>query len=272
MFRAVGILMLVPLLADSAGWIDDLLDWAVQVGAVYPAILGILVIASLGVPIPEDVPLILAGVILRTEPRAATWFGVILVSLIGIMSGDLVLYTLGKRWGRGVFNHKWVSRLVTPDRFDWLADKFHSYGVWACFFGRFLMGIRAAMCLTAGATRFPYWKFFLADFAGALLSVPFFVGVGYVCADNWELALTYMKDAQGIVLVSLAVFALVGFFWWKSKRLSQLGRTNTQTADGGTAATNDPRADLLTTPQRPDGARSVLTPVPPLHPVGGAKE
>ena len=53
-----------------------LLSWDVQgwmAHAFYPVLLLVLVAASLGVPIPEDVPLIAAGVILSQQPEAATW-------------------------------------------------------------------------------------------------------------------------------------------------------------------------------------------------------
>ena len=109
----------------------------------------------------------------------ASWTGTLLVALAGVMTGDLVLYMLGRRWGADVVNHRSVRWIVTPDRFQRLSRRFRVHGTWFCFFGRFLMGVRAAMCLTAGATHFPYWRFFLADFTGALLSVPLFVCLGY---------------------------------------------------------------------------------------------
>ncbi|MBK8913884.1 MAG: VTT domain-containing protein [Phycisphaerales bacterium] len=257
MYRAGGLLLAMTLLASGEGWINNLMDLAVEYGAIYPAILGILIIASLGVPIPEDVPLILAGVVLKTVPGAATWTGVLVVSMIGIMSGDCVLYMLGRRWGRDVFSHRWVNRLVTPQRFDWLAGKFHDYGVWACFFGRFFMGIRAAMCLTAGATRFPYWKFFLADFAGALLSVPFFVILGYWFADKLPMLFGAMQETQAYMLGGLLALLVVGVLVWKIRKFfkpakPEAGATAT---DGGTTASGP---DAAAGPSLSGGAQSAI--------------
>jgi len=172
----------------------------------YPALLLILVTASLGIPIPEDIPLIAAGVILKTSPETASWHGTFIVALIGIMTGDLVLYSLGKHWGRGVVNHRLVRWMITPERFDQVSEQFQRHGAWFCFFGRFFMGIRAVMCITAGATRFPYWRFFLADFAGALLSVPLFVVLGYFCAGMIPTLLDYMSGVQ----IAMSVIAVIG--------------------------------------------------------------
>ena len=82
--------------------------------AFYPVLLGILVIASLGIPIPEDLPLIAGGVLLKTHPGIASWPGTIAVAMLGIMTGDLILYRLGRMWGPGVVNHGFVRRLITP--------------------------------------------------------------------------------------------------------------------------------------------------------------
>lgn len=196
--------------------VDTVEVWMQQ--AFYPALLGILVIASLGIPIPEDIPLIAAGVILRTHPEVASWTGTMVVALMGIMSGDLVLYTMGRWWGPGVVGHRFVRWFVTPRRFVRVRQQFARYGAWYCFFGRFFMGIRAMMCIAAGATRFPYWRFFLADFAGALLSVPLFIGLGYVFAGMIPTLRTYMTGAQGIVIGALVVAAIVGIVWYRRRR------------------------------------------------------
>lgn len=191
--------------------------------AFYPALLGILVIASLGVPIPEDFPLIAAGFIMRTNPETASWFGTIGVALVGIMTGDTVLYGLGRRWGRGVIGHRSVNWLITPTLYERAAASFQKRGVWYCFFGRFFMGIRAVMCMTAGATHFPFWKFWLADFAGALLSVPFFVAVGYIFAGlvPIEALGKHVAEIQGwvigVILAAVAIY--VAFEVRKHRRM-----------------------------------------------------
>jgi membrane protein DedA with SNARE-associated domain len=66
--------------------------------AFYPVLLSLLVLASLGVPIPEDIPLIVSGMLLRTHPGIASWPGTLLVAMTGIMAGDLILFRLGRRW------------------------------------------------------------------------------------------------------------------------------------------------------------------------------
>jgi len=197
-----------------------LLSWDVQgwmQGAFYPVLLLILVAASLGVPIPEDVPLLAAGVILSQQPEGVTWFGTLAIALLGIMCGDVVLYVLGGVWGPDVYQHRWVRQLISPARLEKMTEKFNRYGMWMCFFGRFFMGLRAAMCITAGVTRFTFWKFLLADLAGALLSIPLFVWLGYWFASMIPKVKTYVHLVQWILL-GLALAAFLGFLVYRRLR------------------------------------------------------
>ncbi len=186
--------------------------------AFYPVLLLILLIASLGVPIPEDIPLIAAGVLLRTHAGVASWEGTLVVALVGVMAGDLVLYALGRRWGPGVVNHKSVRWIITPVRFTRLSRRFLVHGTWFCFLGRFIVGVRAAMCLTAGATGFPLWRFFLADLTGAVISVPLFVLLGYWFAGMLPQLWGYLRDVQLGLWLAGAVVLLVLLIVYRRRR------------------------------------------------------
>ncbi|RMF83327.1 MAG: DedA family protein [Planctomycetota bacterium] len=198
-------------LADSGvqSWLEH---------AYYPSLLLVFVIASLGVPIPEDMPLIAAGVLLNTHPEIATsWTGTFCVSLAGIMSGDIILYSLGRRWGDDVFAHRWVRWLMTPARLENMRERFHRHGSWMVFFGRFIVGVRAVMCMTAGVTRFPFLRFLTADMIGALITIPFFVGLGYIFADMLPALKRVVGDVQWILL-GVGVLAVGAFLWWEWRR------------------------------------------------------
>ena len=193
---------------DLAGWMQH---------AFYPVLLLVLVAASLGVPVPEDVPLMAAGVILSQQPEVATWAGTFSIALLGILCGDVVLFVLGKRWGPEVCQHRWVNWLITPARLQKMSEKFNRYGMWMCFFGRFFMGVRAAMCITAGVTRLPFWRFLLADTAGAVLSIPLFIWLGHWFAGMIPTLKTYVHLVQW-GLLAITVIALVGFIVYRRCR------------------------------------------------------
>lgn len=206
--------MLLGLTASSA----DVMQWLEQ--AYYPALFLVFVIAALGAPIPEDVPLLAAGFLLRTHPHIATWTGTFAVALAGVAVGDTVLYLLGYRFGRGVVRLRWIRWLATPQRIHKMTESFHRWGVLMCIGGRLVVGIRAVMCMTAGMTRFPYWKFMLADLAGALVSVPLFVCLGYGFAHFLPQLQKYVAGFQvfAIAAVVILIAWLVVYEWRKIAR------------------------------------------------------
>lgn len=231
-------------------WVMDTLEYS-----FYPVLLGVFVIASLGVPIPEDIPLIAAGILLKTRPDIAQWEWTILVSLVGIMSGDIILYSLGRKWGRDVFAHRSVSWLITPKRMEMMTTRFHDWGVWACFFGRFMMGVRAIMCLTAGVTRFPFWKFVLADLSGAVLSAPFFIVIGYFFAGMLDQLEAYIADAKLIILL-ISVLGVLGIIWYEVRKMRRQRKADLAAA----AAAGGGAADCVSPGPRPK-VRTDATPI-----------
>jgi membrane protein DedA with SNARE-associated domain len=223
-------------------------SWDVQTGmehAFYPVLFLVLMAASLGVPIPEDVPLIAAGVILSHHAGTPTWTGTLSTALFGIMCGDVVLYTLGSRWGPEACQHRWVSWLITPVRLEKMRAKFNRYGMWMCFFGRFFMGARAAMCITAGVTRFPLWRFVLADLAGAVISIPLLVWLGYWFANVVPTLEAYVHLVLWGML-ALAVVILAGFVAYR--------RFKPRSPDGQAA---EPPSQQLDTRQSSPAAKGV---------------
>ncbi len=205
--------------------------------AFYPVLLLVLVAASLGVPIPEDVPLIAAGVLLRTHLGESHWIPTVIVALVGVMTGDIILYELGKRWGPDVVSHRSVRWLVTPRRFRQATERFQHHGTWFCFFGRFIMGLRAAMCLTAGATRFPFLRFVVADVLGAIVSVPLFISLGYWFAGMIPRLRAYVSLIQWIVAIAVGL-SFLGYFWFKRRRK----REAAQRRAAASSTTNPPPA------------------------------
>ena len=147
--------------------------------------------------------------------------------------------------------------MISPARLAKATAQFHRHGMWFCFFGRFLMGVRAAMCMTAGALRFPYWRFFLADCCGALLSVPFFVYLGYWFAGMIPSLRAYMTGVQWILL-AIGLFVVTGIVYYKYRKIltrrAAIARAATRPAETQQPAAAEPSANLpaeAVTPEPP---------------------
>src|SRR5207245_9969011 len=86
--------------------------------STYLGIFVVLLLGSLGVPIPEEMPIIAAGVL--SHEGIVRWWLALPVCLLGVLSGDLVLYWVGRQWGEQVLNWRLVRRVLPLVRGPWL--------------------------------------------------------------------------------------------------------------------------------------------------------
>jgi membrane protein DedA with SNARE-associated domain len=169
----------------------------------YLALLIAIWIASVGVPIPEDIALLAGGFACYLEKAEVV--PMILVAMFAVLSGDLFIFYLGHRWASNLLDHKLARRLATPERVAKLRVKFHEHQLKTIFVGRFLPGLRALVFLTAGAMKISVWKFLLMNGLAAAISVPVFVILGYVFGHSYEKLTEHVTDVKHI-----AIFVVIG--------------------------------------------------------------
>jgi membrane protein DedA with SNARE-associated domain len=101
------------------------------------------------------------------------------VCVVGALSGDMILYWIGRRWGDRVRGWWPVRRLLTPERTRWLEKHYREHAMKTVATARHVAGLRAAAFLSAGIARVPFWKFIVADAAAASVSIPITFGLAY---------------------------------------------------------------------------------------------
>jgi membrane protein DedA with SNARE-associated domain len=111
------------------------------------------------------------------------WLG-LPICVVGVLSGDVVLYWVGHHWGNHVLNWGPVRRVLTPERARALAERYHRHGVKLVFAARHVTGLRAPAFLMAGTVRIPFWKFLAVDAGAALIGVPAGFGLAYFLTDH----------------------------------------------------------------------------------------
>lgn len=147
------------------------------VAGSYLALFALLFACGLGLPLPEDIPLLIAGFMTAKGQMHMLWAGIF--AWTGIIGGDLVLYHLGKRYGLGITKVRFIGKHVTPERIRHAETLFDKYGVWVVAVGRLFAGIRGAMVIAAGAVRFNLVKFIVADGLAAIISGGAFLLIGH---------------------------------------------------------------------------------------------
>lgn len=178
-----------------------------------------LFVAGLGVPLPEDIPLIFGGV-MAGAGKINVWVH-FAISMAFILIGDSCLFFIGRKIGKASVGGGLAGRVLTPERREKVTSYFTRFGSWTVFFGRFVAGLRGAIFLTAGVVGFPFWRFLLLDFIAALVSVPVWIWLGWTFGENWHVIVETAKSAQGWVLAvggGALLAAYIGFKVWRKRR------------------------------------------------------
>jgi membrane protein DedA with SNARE-associated domain len=157
--------------------------------AVYLVVGGVIMLESLGIPLPGEIVLVTAALLSHEAPNVNPVLVAAFASA-GAIIGDTIGYAIGHRYGRPLFEklgrrfpkHFGPAHLAVAERV------FHKYGMWAVFFGRFVALLRIFAGPLAGVLRMPYYKFLIANAAGGIVwasgttAVIYFLGEA---AEKW---------------------------------------------------------------------------------------
>jgi membrane protein DedA with SNARE-associated domain len=203
----------------------DLLQQLIRIFAEngYIAVFIALMICGAGLPLPEDITLVAGGVIAGLG--YANVHAMFALAMFGVLLGDAAIFMLGHHYGARILQWRFVARVLTPARYATVQEKFDRYGNRMLFFARFLPGMRTTVYLTAGTThRVSFLRFLLIDTLAALISVPFWVYLGFFGADNHEWLVKWMHRGQSSLWVLVGIVVLIGLvLWWRHRRRVRCG-------------------------------------------------
>jgi membrane-associated protein len=184
----------------------------ISASTAYVALFVLIVAESSGAPVPGETALITAGV-LASHGQVRIELVLPLAAVAAII-GDNVGYAIGRSGGRrllarpGFLEHHRHRILEHGEPF------FERHGAKAVFLGRWVAGLRIAAAWLAGINRMP-WPRFL--FWNALGGIAWAGSVGLLAYWLGPPAEKVFRTI-GIVGVSLAVVAVLGFLLWRRLR------------------------------------------------------
>jgi membrane protein DedA with SNARE-associated domain len=181
----------------------------------YFGIILLLVLGGLGVPIPEEAPIVLSAIL--SHKGAMHWLPALGACFTGVLVGDFVVYFLGYFYGEKVLSFRLTRQFLTRAREEQIKGYFHRHGIKILIVGRFAVGFRTAAYLTAGILRLPFLRLLLADLFAASLSTLLMFGLGYWFADWVEAGLRELKHYL-VVIVFLIVIGWVGYSYYKARK------------------------------------------------------
>jgi membrane protein DedA with SNARE-associated domain len=190
----------------------------------YLAITLVLILTGSGLPVPEEVPIIAAGIL--SAPPNATLDPVIAFAccLFGAIVGDSVMYWIGYHFGHAVLrDHPWYARWITPKREAHIEDMFRQHGLKVFFIARFLVGLRSPVYLTAGILRVSFKRFFLIDLICATAVVGTFFGLTYFFGTH---IMQWFHRAQLLATLGAVIaLSVVAVYLWRRYRRKYCSKT-----------------------------------------------
>lgn len=172
--------------------------------------------------------------------------------MVGIFSGDLLLFLIGRLFGPALLAQGGLRWLVDEASLQRARQWFLRRGGAVIFASRFVPGTRLPSYLVAGALRMPILHFSLYFLAAALIWTPLLVGLAYVAGANaLELLDGYQRYGLPVLLI------LAGTLWlllrlglsrspWRPDSARDAGAAQTLSVEASVAASGATTGEIVT--------------------------
>ena len=238
----------------------------------YAVLFGLLFACGLGLPLPEDVPLIVAGALVA---RGQMHLAIAAVcAWCGIIGGDICLYHFGKKFGLEITRVPFIGKHVTRARIQRVEKLFDRYGVGVVAVGRLFAGIRGAMVVAAGAIRYNFATFIIADGLAALVSGGLWMWLGHWLGNNLDARKIHEFKEWFIGGAIVLVIALIVWIIWHRKHADEVAEREVKIVEKLSEAAKKipkPGAKTIDSSHPPAGDSAARSGVAP-EPVGGSAE
>ncbi|MDY3555345.1 DedA family protein [Gemmata sp. JC717] len=181
-----------------------MLEHLSESGYHYLGVFTALIASASVVPVPEELPVITAGIMVGHGDPPLRWYIMLPVLMAGVVIGDGSLYAVGRIWGRRLLQVGWVQRrIVTPEKREQIEKNFHDRGIMILLGARLLPGIRGPIFVMAGVLRVPVGRFMLADVIYAIPLVNIMFWLSYFLTDQVLYIFNKINEYKPLVVVAI---------------------------------------------------------------------
>ena len=175
------------------------------------AVFGLLVIAGVGLHLPEDLIIIPAGweITAGDFPFLLT----ILAAYLGVTGGDTLWFFVCRRFGGRLVGTHWFRKQAHPKRILQVKALYDRHGLWVLLVSRFIPGSRTVGVAVGGLVQLSWWVFLMVELSTAIASVGIQLALGYAAQRGLSTSgpLHWVTIGVGAILV---VTILVGIIMW----------------------------------------------------------
>ncbi len=187
-----------------------------------------LILGGLGLPIPEDLPVLLAGIVIAkgVVPMTSMAF----VCYAGVIIADLMIYGIGYKLGPRIVSFGTKSPFlpsVTSERVEKIREALRKRRFMCILIGRHLFPIRSVTFLTAGALRVPFLEFLISDLIAGFISVALMLSLGMYLGEQITPELfNYVGEELHFIAIALSVVIIFfsTYYYFRMKKLKSMAK------------------------------------------------
>jgi len=181
-----------------------------------PALFAVVTIASIGVPLPVNLLLIVTGSLVA-QGVMPLWLAIALASA-GSILGDQIGYAIG-RWGGTALVSRFGGMLGGPERLAKAEAHARRWGGPGVFFTRWLITpLGSVINFTSGISEYPWMHFLLWDVLGETLGAALYIVLGRIFSDRVLALDAALGDFTWMILALLAAVVLGWLLWSRLHR------------------------------------------------------
>lgn len=175
----------------------------------------LLVLGGVGFPFPEGITLILCGFLVSHDIIRPLY--ALIVVFTGMLTGDFLIFFLGRKYGHRVATLRIFHRILSPQRLSSLEETFKRRKILYILFGRYL---GSSVFLIAGILRTPYLRFIALDVVSSLLAIGLLGGAGYLGGKSVQVLKKDIARIEhwGILLTVILLAAYLSLRYFKARR------------------------------------------------------
>jgi len=189
---------MTPLVETVRPYINHYGYWAIFFGVF---------LESLGLPLPGETLIIVAGLV--AAKGVLNLPGVIIVAIMATFIANDISYFIGYKAGRNfVVKHgKYV--FINESRLESLESFVKRHGTKGVIAARFIIGLRQLNGFIAGTAKMPWLQFVICNMIGAILWVGWWTGLSYYFGKKFDSIFVKYYFLFGIIcLIMIIIMAL----------------------------------------------------------------
>jgi membrane protein DedA with SNARE-associated domain len=197
--------------------VQDVLNWLSELPAValYAALAAVAGAENVFPPLPADT-VVAFGAFLAAQGQA-TLLGAFLATWLGNVSGALLVYLLGRRYGSR-YAHQWMARFGGAKNESRLQAMYERRGIVALFVSRFIPGLRALVPPFAGALHVPPLRATLAIAIASGIWYGIVTWIAYRVGSDWDALQEQLRTAGATTALIAGAIVLLTITWYLIRR------------------------------------------------------